>query len=74
MKQAKNCIEHSVDGRAIQVRHLDQFALARRWTLSQRTLERWRWRKIGPRYIKLGGHVAYRLEDIEDFERAQLRG
>jgi hypothetical protein len=56
------------------VRHLNQIALARRWDISERTLERWRWLRQGPRYVKLGGRVAYRLEDIEAFERQQLHG
>jgi hypothetical protein len=56
------------------VRHLNQTALARRWDLSTRTLERWRWLGRGPRYVKLGGHVVYRLEDIEAFEASGVRG
>jgi hypothetical protein len=56
------------------VRHLDQTALARRWNISPRTLERWRWLGIGPRYLKIGGHVVYRSEDILAFETAQARG
>jgi hypothetical protein len=55
-------------------RHLTQVDVARRWRLSERTLERWRWLGKGPRYLKLGGHVAYRLEDIEAYESAQARG
>lgn len=53
---------------------LTQRDLAERWHLSPRTLERWRWLKRGPRYLAIGGHVRYRLEDIEAFEAAQLRG
>lgn len=53
--------------------HLHQVDLARRWKLSPRTLERWRWTGEGPRYIKLGGRVVYRLQDIEEFEAEQLR-
>jgi hypothetical protein len=53
--------------------HLNQAELARRWKLSPRTLERWRWLGQGPRFMKLGGRVAYRLEDIEAFEAEQLR-
>ena len=49
--------------------HLNQVQLARRWTLSPRTLERWRWRDQGPAYLKVGGRVVYRLTDIEAFER-----
>jgi hypothetical protein len=51
----------------------NQRDLARRWSLSQRTLERWRWLGQGPRFLKLGGRVAYRLEDIEAFEAERLR-
>jgi hypothetical protein len=55
------------------IKHLNQIDLARRWRISPRTLERWRWLKQGPAYVKLGGHVVYRLEDIEAYEAAQLR-
>ncbi|MCB1498535.1 MAG: helix-turn-helix domain-containing protein [Bauldia sp.] len=51
-------------------RHLNQDQLARRWSLSARTLERWRSHGKGPCYLRLGGRVAYRLEDIEAFEKA----
>ena len=53
-------------------RHLNQEQLARRWSLSARTLERWRSHGKGPCYLRLGGRVAYRLEDIEAFEKAGL--
>ena len=53
--------------------HLHQVELARRWKLSPRTLERWRWLGIGPRYIKVGGRVIYRLEDVEEYEVSNLR-
>jgi hypothetical protein len=46
--------------------------LARRWSLSPRTLERWRWRRQGPDFLKVGGRIVYRLEDVEAFEIAQL--
>jgi hypothetical protein len=53
--------------------HLNQIELARRWKLSPRTLERWRWVGQGPRFMKLGGRVAYRIQDVEAFEAEQLR-
>ncbi len=53
--------------------HLNQVQLARRWSLSPRTLERWRWRERGPAYLKVGGRVVYRLEDVEAFERGAVR-
>jgi predicted site-specific integrase-resolvase len=55
------------------VRHLTQVQVADRWQMSVRTLERWRWLGQGPRFMKLGGRVAYRLEDIEAFEAEQVR-
>lgn len=47
---------------------LDQLSLARRWKLSPRTLERWRWLELGPPFLKVGGRVLYHLDDIEAFE------
>jgi hypothetical protein len=55
------------------IAHINQVQLARRWSLSPRTLERWRWRDQGPVYLKVGGRVLYRLEDIEAFERGSVR-
>jgi hypothetical protein len=55
------------------VKHLNQIELSRRWSISPRTLERWRWLQRGPAYLRIGGRIVYRLEDIEAFEAAQLR-
>ena len=55
------------------ITHLHQVELARRWKLSPRTLERWRWLGQGPRYLKIGGRVVYRVEDIETYEADQVR-
>jgi hypothetical protein len=55
------------------IRHLNQRDLAKRWNLSARTLERWRWQRMGPPFLKVGGRVVYRLEDVEGYERAQLQ-
>jgi hypothetical protein len=55
------------------MQHLDQDELAERWLISPRTLEQWRWQGRGPRYLKIGGRVVYRLSDIEGFEAANLR-
>ena len=55
------------------MKHLNQVELSRRWGLSPRTLERWRWLKQGPAYLKVGGAIRYRIEDVEAFEAAQLR-
>lgn len=55
------------------VQHLHQTDLARRWRISPRTLERWRWLGQGPRYLKVGGRVVYRAEDVEAYEAQQAR-
>ena len=52
---------------------LNQIELARRWRISHRTLERWRWLKQGPAYLRVGGVIRYRLADVEAFEAQQLR-
>lgn len=53
--------------------HLNQIELARRWKISHRTLERWRWTGQGPAFLKIGGRVVYRVADVEAFEAAQCR-
>ena len=74
MNENKGSTGRPTDARPAQVRHLNQESLARRWGMSTRTLERWRWLKQGPRYLKLGGHVVYREDDVAAFESAQARG
>lgn len=54
---------------------LKEMDLARRWGLSVRTIQGHRFRGEGPPHVKLsGGAVRYRLEDVEAYERRQLRG
>jgi hypothetical protein len=48
---------------------IDQNELAKRWIRSPRTLENWRTKGTGPKYIKIGGKVLYRLKDIEEIEK-----
>ena len=57
----------------MSLRHFNQVELATRWRISPRTLERWRFTGEGPQFIKIGGRVAYRLEDIEAYEAEQIR-
>jgi hypothetical protein len=54
------------------MKNLSQNDLANRWLLSPRTLEQWRWQGRGPRYLKIGGRVIYRLCDVEAHEAANL--
>ncbi len=44
--------------------HLSQTTSPNRWRVSPRTLERWRF-TARAQFIKIGGRVVYRLEDIE---------
>ena len=53
-------------------KHLTQTELAQRWRISPRTLECWRWLGQGPCYLKIGGRVVYRIEDIESFEAEKM--
>ena len=55
------------------ISHLSTRELAERWNISRRTLDRWRWAGEGPRFLKLGGRVVYRIADIDAFEQQQLR-
>ena len=57
----------------MSIKHLSQTLLAERWGISPKTLERWRWLGCGPRYIKIGGRVVYRLDEIEAYEKRQTR-
>jgi len=57
----------------MSLRHFNQVELATRWRISPRTLERWRHTGEGPQFVKIGGRVAYRLEDVEAYEAEQIR-
>ncbi len=63
---------HDAQG-VMSIRHLTETDLARRWRMSERTLQAWRWKKIGPPYLKAMGRVLYRLADIEAFETERLQ-
>lgn len=52
---------------------LNQTELAARWCISARTLERWRWTGEGPAFLKIGGRVVYRLEDVLAYEQVRQR-
>jgi predicted DNA-binding transcriptional regulator AlpA len=40
--------------------------------LSAKTLQRWRWIKQGPKFVKLGGAVRYSIRDLEEFAGVPL--
>jgi len=52
----------------MQPPHLTPGALAVRWGTKPDTLNHWRWNGKGPKFLKLGRHVRYRLVDVEAFE------
>ncbi len=54
-------------------KHLNQNQLGERWDISPRTLERWRWEGFGPRHLKIGGRILYRLADVQEYENGHLR-
>lgn len=52
---------------------INQMELAARWRISHRTLERWRWIGEGPKFLKVGRRLVYRVTDIEEYEQAMVR-
>jgi hypothetical protein len=54
--------------------HLDENRLAQRWSMSPRTLQRWRQDRKGPPFLKLGGRVVYRVFDIQAWENSRVHG
>jgi predicted site-specific integrase-resolvase len=56
----------------ISKKHMMQKKLAQRWCISERTLERWRIIGWGPIFLKIGGRVIYREEDILTYEEQSL--
>ncbi len=53
--------------------YFSEKSLAKRWDMSFRTLQRWRWLGVGPPYTKIGGRVRYQLENIKKFEEENSR-
>ncbi len=52
---------------------LDTNQLAEQLLNKSNTIEDWRIKGVGPRYIKIGRLVRYRLEDVELWLEAQTR-
>ena len=53
-------------------RCISQNELAKRWQVSEATLERWRSQRKGPQFLRLGGQVRYRLVDVESYELEKI--
>lgn len=52
---------------------LEPEELAKRWGVTTGTLSQWRWSGKGPLYIKIGRHISYLLQDVEQFEISKRR-
>lgn len=46
---------------------LDQNEVAVMLGVSPKTLEYWRWKKIGPKFLKVGRLARYRQADVESY-------
>jgi hypothetical protein len=53
--------------------HITPFQLSKRWGLNPKTLQNWRSKGAGPPYLKIGGRVVYRQDDIERYEAERRR-
>lgn len=47
--------------------------LAQRWSVSVKTLTKWRYEGSGPLWLKIGGQARYRLADVLQYEREAER-
>lgn len=54
--------------------HLTPVQLSERWQSSAQTLANMRVRGEGPRWIKCGRLVRYRLADVEAYEEERMQG
>jgi predicted site-specific integrase-resolvase len=52
---------------------LDTARVAEILGVSRPTLERWRTQGVGPRFVRHGRWIRYRLRDLEDFLERGLR-
>lgn len=51
----------------LPVKHLNQVELSRRWSISPRTLERWRWIGQGPQFLKVRAGLGNLNSEISGF-------
>lgn len=53
---------------------LTEAELATRWRHSLRSLQRWRAEGNGPRHLRIGRRIVFRLSDVEAFEASREIG
>ncbi|MCK5778779.1 MAG: helix-turn-helix domain-containing protein [Rhodospirillales bacterium] len=51
---------------------LTEKQLAKKWNVSIKTIQAWRFKGIGIRYVKIGRSVRFRLRDVLEYEEAHL--
>ena len=53
---------------------INEIMLSRRWGISEKTLQQQRWKGTGPRYVKIGNRVRYPIDEVERYERDNMKG
>lgn len=56
-----------------KLKHLTPEELAERWSVKEGTLANWRVRSYGPKFLKLGGLIRYPLNEVERWEKLEMR-
>lgn len=59
---------------AATVKHLTVTGLADRMGVPKKTVYQWNYSGTGPRYIRVGRGVRYRVTDVVAWENARLHG
>lgn len=55
-----------------QVVHLDSLQLSKRLNISIKSLARMRQDGTGPRFMRIGARILYRLSDVLEYEQSRL--
>ena len=53
---------------------LKEVDVAKRLNVSISSLRRWRYEKIGPKFIRIGGILRYRVTDVDEFIQKHISG
>jgi len=53
-------------------KYLTPEQLSEMWGISSNTLRKWRWEGKGPKFVKLGARVVYRLAEVEAYAEENL--
>jgi predicted DNA-binding transcriptional regulator AlpA len=51
------------------VQYLTPEQVAERYQISEATVKEWRYKRVGPAYLRLGKRVRYSLASLEKWER-----